>query len=122
MARRALADDLVESLVQEIVAGIYAPGAALPSEAELAARHEVSRLTVREAVKQLASRNVLRVQQGVGTFVRPVSDWSPMDPALLSARSAIAGTSRTPAGRHSHTLLYTEDVARREIIWGVLGL
>lgn len=91
MARRALADELVETLIQELVAGVYVPGAALPSEAELAARFEMSRLTVREAIKQLASRNVVRVQHGVGTFVRPVSDWSPMDPALLSARSAIAG-------------------------------
>lgn len=40
------------------------PGTSLPSEGELAARFEVSRLTVREAVKMLAGRGLLDLGRG----------------------------------------------------------
>ena len=47
----------------------YRIGAKLPNEIELAAMLEVSRNTVRQAVKILADRNILEVQRGSGTFV-----------------------------------------------------
>lgn len=85
--RRALAEGFAESLVNEIVAGIYPPHSALPGEQELADRAGLSRLTVREAVKSLAAKSVLRVEQGRRTFVNDPSEWSPLDPVLLVARS-----------------------------------
>ena len=47
----------------------------------------VSRLTVREAVKSLQARGVLRVEQGRGTFVKQPSSWSPLDRVLIAAHS-----------------------------------
>ena len=47
----------------------YRIGAKLPNEIELAAMLEVSRNTVRQAIKILADRNILEVQRGAGTFV-----------------------------------------------------
>ena len=44
-------------------------GAKLPNEYELADRFGVSRGTIREAVKLLVSRGVLRVKHGSGTYV-----------------------------------------------------
>ena len=44
-------------------------GDRLPNERELAARLEVGRSTLREALQRLCSRNVLEVRRGVGTFV-----------------------------------------------------
>src|SRR5919197_5696505 len=93
-ARRVLADDLAEELVADIVAGTYAPGSKLPAENELAELASVSRLTVREAIRILRSKSVLRVQHGVGTFVRPIEEWSPLDPMLLAIRSADGGGDR----------------------------
>lgn len=47
----------------------YRVGAKLPSEPELARRLEVSRNTVRQAIKILVGRDLLEVQRGSGTFV-----------------------------------------------------
>lgn len=56
-------------LITDIQTGLAAPGAALPSEAELARRFEVSIGTVRRAVDELVADHVLIRQQGRGTFV-----------------------------------------------------
>ncbi len=58
-AANAVADDLAELILTKLT-----PGANLPSEAELAARYSVSRLTIREAVKLLAGRGLLEVSRG----------------------------------------------------------
>lgn len=44
-------------------------GDKLPTEYELANQLNVGRSTIREAVKALASRNILKIKQGAGTFV-----------------------------------------------------
>ena len=54
-----VADELVRMIVGEL-----APGSSLPSEAELAVKHGVSRVTVREAVKMLAGRGLLELARG----------------------------------------------------------
>jgi GntR family transcriptional regulator len=56
-------------LVQRIVAGTWGPGAALPSEFQLAAEFRVSQGTVRKALDEMAARHLLVRQQGKGTFV-----------------------------------------------------
>lgn len=82
-----LSDRLVGDLIEEIVSGVFPPGAMLPSENDLAERAGVSRLTMREAIKVLRTKHVLEVKHGRGTIVSPISSWSPFDPALLAARS-----------------------------------
>src|SRR5256885_1835165 len=86
--RRGLADQLVEHLVAAILRGDHAPDSQLPPEDKLAEAFKVSRLTVREAVKALRHKGVLRVEQGRGTFVNQPSRWSPLDPDLLMARAS----------------------------------
>ena len=49
--------------------GEWKPGEAIPSEIELAARFRVSQGTVRKAIDELASDNLLVRRQGKGTFV-----------------------------------------------------
>lgn len=90
MVKTGLVDQLVGDLVDDIVSGVFPPGSVLPSEAELAERAEVSRLTVREAITVLRTKRVLEVKHGRGTFVHPISHWSPFDPTLLAARSGDA--------------------------------
>jgi GntR family transcriptional regulator, transcriptional repressor for pyruvate dehydrogenase complex len=86
--RRRLSDRLAQELIAAIVSGDYPPRSLLPTETQLAGMTGVSRLTVREAVKSLQDRGVVRVEQGRGTFVNPPSEWSPFDPMLLAVRSA----------------------------------
>ncbi|HEX6515717.1 MAG TPA: FadR/GntR family transcriptional regulator [Nocardioidaceae bacterium] len=81
--RAGLADQVVEYLLQDITEGVYPPGSQLPPEPVLAEQAGVSRLTLREAIKSLRQRGVVRVEQGRGTFVNETSQWLPFDPKLL---------------------------------------
>jgi DNA-binding FadR family transcriptional regulator len=67
--RQRLADEVAEELRCQIRDGQYRPGERLPTEPELMAAFGVGRSSVREAVRILAHSGILRVQQGVGTFV-----------------------------------------------------
>jgi len=56
-------------ILQSLQQGQWKPGEVIPSELELAARFKVSQGTVRKAVDELASENLLVRRQGRGTFV-----------------------------------------------------
>jgi GntR family transcriptional regulator len=56
-------------VIQRIVAGIWKPGALLPSENRLAEEFGVSQGTVRKALDALEAENLVLRQQGKGTFV-----------------------------------------------------
>ncbi|MBA4175145.1 MAG: GntR family transcriptional regulator [Leptothrix sp. (in: Bacteria)] len=56
-------------LLKSLQGGEWLPGQAIPSEVELAARFRVSQGTVRKAIDELATENVLVRRQGKGTFV-----------------------------------------------------
>jgi GntR family transcriptional regulator len=56
-------------MVRELQAGTWRPGEAIPSETELAVRFKVSQGTVRKAIDELATENLLVRRQGKGTFV-----------------------------------------------------
>jgi len=64
-----LAQGLVEGLKSRILSGALAPGAKLPSEAELVAEFDVSRTVVREAVSRLHAEGLVETFQGRGSFV-----------------------------------------------------
>ena len=64
-AAMSVADQLTSLILAEL-----APGTSLPSEADLAARYDVSRLTVREAVKMVAGRGLLELARGRRAVVR----------------------------------------------------
>ena len=66
---QALTERIEDHLFQYILDERLAVGAKLPNEYELADRFGVSRGTIREAVKLLVSRGVLRVKHGSGTYV-----------------------------------------------------
>lgn len=56
-------------LLHSLDRGEWKPAQAIPSELELAARYQVSQGTVRKAIDELASENLLVRRQGKGTFV-----------------------------------------------------
>lgn len=60
----------VEQVIRHrIVSGRYTPGTQIPSEHELGKELSVSRVTVREALRELVQDNMLVKVQGKGTFV-----------------------------------------------------
>jgi len=56
-------------ITRSLQAGEWKPGEAIPSEVELAARYKVSQGTVRKAIDELATENLVVRRQGKGTFV-----------------------------------------------------
>lgn len=67
--RRPRYQILADDLAKDIVAGRYPIGSMLPSETELCERYEVSRFTVREAIRYIQSSGLVSTRQGLGTRV-----------------------------------------------------
>ncbi|MEX1018878.1 MAG: FadR/GntR family transcriptional regulator, partial [Litorilinea sp.] len=75
--KSAIAEAIVESLLSLIRERELRPGDKLPAERELAAMMQVSRPSLREALRALAIMNVIEIRQGDGTYV------SSLKPELL---------------------------------------
>ena len=60
---------VTDTLAREIGAGTYPTGTLLPREAELIERFQVSRTTIREALKRLSTMGLVSTLHGVGTRV-----------------------------------------------------
>jgi DNA-binding FadR family transcriptional regulator len=58
-----------QSIIDRIINGQYQQGNKIPNEMELSRKLDVSRTTVREAIKTLVSQNILEIRRGEGTFV-----------------------------------------------------
>ena len=80
-----LAHAVVESLTDSIVSGAFPPGSALPVEPDLCETFGVSRITIREAVKSLEAKGLVRARQGSGTTVTQSEEWNLLDPVVLAA-------------------------------------
>jgi DNA-binding FadR family transcriptional regulator len=73
LEQKTLATQATEYLETLIIEGRLEAGAALPSQAELAATLGVSRLVVREATKTLEARGLIKAQQGKRLVVAEMS-------------------------------------------------
>ncbi len=112
--RSRLAQRVADRLFAMITSGAFEPAARLPTEPELAAMTGVSRMTLREAVRLLQAKGVVSVEHGRGTFVRPMSDWFILDPAVMRARAA--------SERDADEIFGKVLEARRLVEVGVAGL
>ncbi len=126
LQRASLADQAADALAARIAAGEWPVGSPLPGEHALAAELGVGRSTVREAVRALTSRGLVRARQGAGVFVTattPTPDWDDLlvrtrVADVVEARVAIevqaarlAATRRTPADLDA---LHAALAARRD--------
>lgn len=69
--RRPASERIADELRAAIESGSLPPGARLPSERELAARHGAARNTARQAIRLLAESGLVTAAHGKGVFVRP---------------------------------------------------
>ncbi len=65
----ALSVRIADELADRIASGEFLPGDKLPNEPELSKKMQVSRTTLREALRILSTRGLVEVRRGVGTFV-----------------------------------------------------
>lgn len=82
--RSSLHASVANALGEMVVAGTLPVGGMLPTEPELCERFGVSRTVVREAVKLLTSKGLLRTSSGIGTWVPPADEWNYLDPMVFS--------------------------------------
>lgn len=74
----------VDELGRRIANGVYRPGEIMPTEPELAASLGVSRTTMRDAIKVLSGKGMVRTARRYGTRVRPVEEWSLLDAEVVA--------------------------------------
>jgi GntR family galactonate operon transcriptional repressor len=81
---RGILGTIVRQLGCRIVAGEWADG--MPKEADLIASLGVSRSVVREALRILGAKGLIRSRPMEGTKVQPRSEWRLLDPDLMDWR------------------------------------
>ncbi len=79
-------------LRDRIERGVLAPGDPFPSESELMAEHELSRITVRRAISELQREGLVVTRHGSGTYVA--------DPRRAGAQCLVSFTSETLRSGH----------------------
>jgi len=68
----SIANAIARQIENIIIDGSLAPGQKIPSERQLSTKLKVSRSAVREALRELAGKGLVRTQQGRGSFVAEI--------------------------------------------------
>ncbi|KRB58713.1 GntR family transcriptional regulator [Rhizobium sp. Root708] len=87
LTKTNLADTAIAAIRSEIVSKRWDIGEKLPNETTLSAMLSVSRGTIREAVRVLASQGFLETRQGSGTYVLSTTDAS--TPLSMARRASL---------------------------------
>ena len=74
---------VVEELAHGIIRGALPTGDVLPTEPVLCKQFGFSRTVIREGLKLLEERGLVKVEQGRGTTVQPRSSWNLLDPVVI---------------------------------------
>ncbi|MGR6918346.1 FadR/GntR family transcriptional regulator [[Actinomadura] parvosata] len=80
-----LGTTVVEQLVDDIVRGALRPGSALPPENDLCEEFGVSRTVIRESVKIIQEKGLVRIEHGRGTLVMDPRQWNLLDDVVLAS-------------------------------------
>jgi DNA-binding FadR family transcriptional regulator len=119
-------EETVERLLEGVKLGVYAPGDRLPPERELTRRLGISRITLREALRELASAGYVETKRGRfgGTFVirspeplgsdemtRTARDMGGQLDDALTFRRVVEGGAAEMAARASLTMEQREHLA-----------
>jgi DNA-binding GntR family transcriptional regulator len=86
---------LADLLRTDILEGRFAEADAFPTESVLCEEHQVSRFTVREALRQLQNEGLIRRRRGSGTVIQPAA--------------ARAGALHQPLSNVAEILQYARD-------------
>lgn len=97
-------------LVSRIRSGELQPGDRVESENVLGALHNVSRLTVQRAIRELVSEGMLRRVQGSGTFVSSAAPGFP----LVEVRDLVEEIRNRGGAPHSEVLVQRRATASAE--------
>lgn len=106
--------DIIRSAIEQ---GLLSDNQALPSERELAEKYQVSRDTVRKAVRYLEERGVIYSDHGRGTFVAPA-----LVRRMSRSIDSFSQDTLRRGGVPGQRILTVESTAASMGIAGLLGL
>ncbi len=92
LGRPRVHDSMLETLIGRIIGGDYPEGQVLPPEAALCGELGVSHSALREAMRVLAGKGLVKARPRIGTIVQPMSNWSMVDPQMITW---LVGADRT---------------------------
>lgn len=108
--KKIISKEVGERIRQSILNSVYKPGDKLPSELQLVEQFKVSRVTVREALKNLETNGLIAIKRGVnaGTYV---SELKP-DPIIENFKNLIS-LGKVNFAHLMHARLYIESQAAK---------
>lgn len=93
MEKKRLSDSVADEIMMMItIEKRFLPGEKLPNENDLSEELKVSRTTLREAIRVLATNNIVEIRRGLGTFVR--DDFDTEAKGDLTAMTSIKANAR----------------------------
>ncbi|HEY3312159.1 MAG TPA: ThiF family adenylyltransferase [Anaerolineales bacterium] len=96
VARQTLAETVAGKIASTLLDGSLAPGAQLPPEREMISQFEISRATLREALKALEDRQLIEARPGVGWFACAIDARN-----VSQAHELSRGVAETPTSRQA---------------------
>ncbi len=118
-----LRDQIVQEILRKIESGQLSPGDRLPAERDLAVQLNVSRTTVRDALRTMAGLGVISIQHGKGIFVQGTEGtalgnalWAPfvVRPDTVLALFEVRKTLETAAAGWAAVRATPEEQAKLE--------
>lgn len=103
---------IIQTLGEEIVAGHFVPGAALPAEADLCDRFSTSRNIIREVFRALMAKRLVEVKRYRGAFVTARNQWNYLDSDVLQWALAHDQDPRLIAAMNEVRVLVEPQIAR----------
>jgi GntR family transcriptional repressor for pyruvate dehydrogenase complex len=123
---KRLYEEVLEQIRQLIAGGELKPGDRLMSERELAERLEVSRPSVREAIRSLEMMGFIEIRRGDGTYVRntnadeiirPLAMFLAIEKSSLLDMFEIRRLFETATARMAAERATVEEVERLRVAW-----
>ncbi|MDT5015689.1 MAG: GntR family transcriptional regulator [Mycobacterium sp.] len=101
---------VARTLRKEIVDGVFPVGSQLPTEHELCERFEVSRYTVREALRRLRDDNLVASRPRAGTLVVPRPATNSYAQEVMSINDLLAFATGAQFAIDSNAMVTIDDV------------
>lgn len=106
MNKASLPARIERSIGERILGGEFPPGTLLPNEADWGRTYGASRTAVREAIKSLTAKGLIRSRPKIGSRVQPRSQWNLLDREVLDwHRSAMDRRSFLLATQEARRLI-----------------
>jgi GntR family transcriptional repressor for pyruvate dehydrogenase complex len=86
---RKISEEIVDQIKGVIIEGKLKPGEKIPPERELIKQLGVSRISIREALKNLENQGFIDIRQGNGSFVRSIVTDRVKDPLNIMIRENV---------------------------------